>query len=109
MFRGLFTAALTLVTALLIMSLSSPQFAFAHEGSTKTTVAEPTEVSEDYALLTALEHAGFVKDDLLYSSVEKDTEDGVEVYEVEFQVGHQNYQYEVDATTGDIISYELDD
>ncbi len=108
MFRGLFTAALTLVTTLLIMSLSSPQFAFAHEGSTKTTVAEPTEVSEDYALLAALEHVGFVKDDMLYSSVEKDTEDGVEVYEVEFQVGHQEYNYEIEAATGNILSYELD-
>ncbi|WP_294212251.1 PepSY domain-containing protein [Pseudobutyrivibrio sp.] len=108
MFRGLFTAALTLITALLIMSLSTPQFAFAHEVSTKTTVAEPTEVSEDYALLAALEHAGFVKDDLLYSSVEKDTEDGVEVYEVEFQVGHQEYNYEIEAATGNILSYELD-
>jgi len=111
MIRNIFAAALTLVSSLLLLSIATPKYVIAKE-KTPTTIEATTEsssVTENYALLVSLEHAGFVKDDLLYSSVEKDTEDGASIYEVEFQVGHQNYQYEVDATTGDIISYELDD
>ena len=37
-----------------------------------------------------------------------DYEDGRRVYEVEFYSGNREYDYEIDAATGDIVSYDFD-
>jgi len=43
--------------------------------------------------------------------VELDTDDGVQVYEIEFKVGNVEYDYEINAISGAIISSksEVDD
>ncbi|MCD8129107.1 MAG: PepSY domain-containing protein, partial [Oscillospiraceae bacterium] len=38
-----------------------------------------------------------------------DRDDGVYVYEVEFTVGWLEYEYEIDAASGSILSFEIDD
>lgn len=42
------------------------------------------------------------------SHVEDDIEDGVRVYEVKLVVGHVEYTYEIDMTTGQILDSEVD-
>ncbi len=37
-----------------------------------------------------------------------DRDDGVMVYEIEFKAGATEYDYEIDAVTGNIIHYEWD-
>ena len=43
--------------------------------------------------------------------VKKDHEDGRQVYDVEFYVGNKEYDYEIDASTGEILSadFEIED
>ena len=74
-----------------------------------TQPAAPSTISADRAKQIALSHAGvggasFIK-------VELDTDDGVQVYEIEFKVGNVEYEYDINAISGEIISSksEVDD
>lgn len=60
-------------------------------------------ITRDEALSIALKHAGV--SDVEYSKIELDDNE----YEIEFRVGYQEYEYEINATTGKVISYEIDD
>ena len=74
-----------------------------------TQPAAPSTISADRAKQIALSHAGvggasFIKAEL-------DTDDGVQVYEIEFKVGNVEYEYDINAISGEIISSksEVDD
>ncbi len=74
-----------------------------------TQPAAPSTISAEKAKQIALSHAGvggasFIK-------VELDTDDGVAVYEIEFKVGNVEYEYDINAISGEIISSksEVDD
>lgn len=57
----------------------------------------------------ALAHAGVGS--AHFTKVELDTEDGIRVYEIEFKVGNVEYDYDINAATGAIVSSssEVDD
>ncbi len=59
----------------------------------------------------ALNHAGVSESKAYDMDVELDDEDGTLVYEVEFKSGSMEYDYEIDAATGEILKHEaeLDD
>ena len=79
-------------------------------GTTESTAtrAESEGITEDQALDIALNHAGVTKSDVTSSFVNKDFDDdrGITTYDVEFRVGAQEYNYDIDMTTGEI--YEFD-
>lgn len=80
--------------------------------STPATTAQPTsQIGEEEAKRIALEDAGVAEQDAMYLSVELDTDDGVTKYEVGFNVGQTEYDYDIDAVTGTILerSAEIDD
>ena len=54
----------------------------------------------------AYAHAGVTAEEATRVEVEKDRDDGVWVYEVQFRVGRWEYDYEIDATTGKILDWE---
>ena len=66
-------------------------------------------ISADRAKQIALSHAGV--SGASFTKVELDTDDGVRVYEIEFKVGNVEYDYDIDASSGAIISSssEIDD
>lgn len=68
------------------------------------------QIDETTAKQKALEHAGVKEDETTFLQVKQDYEDGVLVYEVEFFVATTNseYDYEIDATTGEIRSFDYD-
>ncbi len=66
-------------------------------------------VTEDEALLKALKHAGVNADPKnLRKKVELDFEHGVRVYEIKFYYNGMEYEYDVDAATGNILKAERD-
>lgn len=73
------------------------------------TQAATSGISADRAKQIALSHAGVSS--ASFTKVELDTDDGVRVYEIEFKVGNVEYDYDIDATSGAIISSssEIDD
>ena len=80
-----------------------------------TQPAAPTQaqtasvISVDKAKQIALSHAGV--SGASFKKVKLDTDDGVRVYEIEFKVGNVEYDYDIDASSGAIISSssEIDD
>ena len=57
----------------------------------------------------ALEHAGFSADEVQHLRTESEIDDGVPEYQVEFRHGRWEYDYEIHAETGAILSFEKDD
>ena len=80
---------------------------------TQAQTAAPTQaasvISVDKAKQIALSHAGV--SGASFKKVKLDTDDGVKVYEIEFKVGNVEYEYDIDASSGVIISSssEIDD
>lgn len=62
----------------------------------------------DQAKELATEHAGFSVSDVVFSKAELDYDDGLAVYEIEFYKGRAEYEYEINAVTGDILEYDWD-
>ena len=56
----------------------------------------------------ALEHAGVAADAALVVKSEKEMEDGRWVYDVEFVADNKEYDYEIDAATGEVIAFDGD-
>ena len=74
----------------------------------KAAVAS-TGITKDQALQIALDNAGFKKSDVNFPSVNKDFDDGMEIYEVEFRVGLTEYNYDIAVSNGQIVDYDIDD
>lgn len=84
-------------------------------GTNRTEPSEPPSaadntagITEQDAMKAALEHAGLKENDLTSGHIEKDSEDGKEIYEIEFYAGSSEYEYEIDAATGKILGWEED-
>ena len=60
-------------------------------------------IGRQAAIRTALAHAGFGEQDVLKLKCELDREDGIMVYEIEFEKGGFEYDYEIDARSGAIL------
>lgn len=54
----------------------------------------------------ALSHAGAAAENAIFAKEKLDWDDGRQVYEFEFYVGDYEYDYELDAKTGEILSSE---
>lgn len=66
-------------------------------------------ITEDQARQIALDHAGLSASQVTFLKSSLDYDDGRQVYDVEFYSSdYTEYDYEIDATTGDILSYDSD-
>lgn len=66
-------------------------------------------ITEESAKSSALAHAGLTADQVTFTKSKLDHDDGRRVYEVEFRIGNSaEYDYEIDAYSGEIISYDYD-
>lgn len=72
----------------------------------QTTAENQGDIGQDRALEIALEHAGVAEADISHQRVKLDYDDGISQYEVEFYVGNQEYDYDIDAATGEIRSFD---
>lgn len=77
----------------------------------QTTPAQPTYIGEEAAKKAALSHAGFDESAVTDLKVELDTDDGTVHYDVDFKQGGMEYDYDINATTGEIMKSksEVDD
>ena len=65
-------------------------------------------VSEETAKETALATAGVRESDTTYLYVVPEYDDGRRVYNVEFMVGTTEYEFEIDAGSGQVLEYDAD-
>ena len=83
------------------------------DGATQTVIITDSDsaaasIGEAKAKEIALQHAGLTADQVTFLQLKLDWENGRQVYEVEFYSGNKEYDYEIDAATGSIVSYDYD-
>ena len=81
-------------------------------GSADTAQPSQTgEIDADQALSIALADAGVSEDDIYSYKTERDRDDGMSIYEIEFETEYGDYSYEIETNGGRIISadYDVDD
>lgn len=76
--------------------------------STVGTASDKAYIGVDRAVSIALKHAGIIRSDVRELEVELDYDDGKFIYEVEFYADGMEYEYEIHAVTGEILSFEKD-
>ena len=76
-------------------------------------VPAPTEafarLTAEEAQAIALQHAGFTADQVQFLHTEYEIDDRIPQYDVQFHEGRWEYEYEIHAETGAILSFEKDD
>lgn len=78
-----------------------------------SALMQPTEstapLTKEQAQAIALEHAGFTADQVTGLRTEYEIDDGIPRFEVKFRQDRWEYDYEINANTGAILSYDRDD
>lgn len=83
------------------------------KNTSKSNVTPKPNISQDYISKTkakeiAFKHASVDEAKVKGLEIELDKDDGRAIYEIDFNVGNTEYDYEVDAVTGDILKSEAD-
>lgn len=73
---------------------------------TRGTSSDRAYIGREAALAKAFEHAGISSAEAGNVEIEMDIENGVMVYDIEFTAGGTEYDYEIDAVTGEVIKAE---
>ena len=74
----------------------------------QSNVNTTANISVERAKEIALSYAGLSADQVTFVKVNMDFDDGIQKYEIEFYYNYREYSYEIDANTGNILSYEQD-
>ena len=113
--------SVTLVLALLLLifagcqssdsQLQQPGGAVSGQGSATAGDAVPDEtpakeITADEAKAAALEHALLKASEVTGLTAQYGVDDGVAQYEVDFRQGDYDYDYEIDAVTGKVLSFD---
>lgn len=72
------------------------------------SAAQVDRIDLDKAKTIATEAAGVSGAEVRFSSVELDRRNGVEYYDVDFVADGVEYEYDIDALTGQVISYQIE-
>ena len=73
------------------------------------TASDKAYISRQQALELACTHAGVAVADVLRWETEFDIEDGRMIYELEFETATKECQYDLDASTGEVLKYKVKD
>lgn len=77
-------------------------------GSTNQNLPAQNTISSDEAKQIALQHANLSDNQVTFIKVSQDYDDGIHIYEVEFYYNNREYNYDINAINGTILSYEQD-
>ena len=73
-----------------------------------TTTQESADIGKEKAKAIALAHAGFAESEVTRLKVERDRDDGRIEYSVEFTANGKEYDYEISASDGKILDYDVE-
>ena len=76
--------------------------------SISTEAADDTTITQAQAENIALEHAGFSPAQVKYLRTEYEVDDGIPQYDVSFYEGDWEYEFEIGAKDGKILSFDKD-
>lgn len=72
------------------------------------SIPNKAKISEDEAKNIALRHANLTNDKVKFDNIEYYTDNGFNKYDIDFHYNNQEYSYEIDAQTGEILSHGVD-
>lgn len=75
---------------------------------TSGTASQSAYIGADAAKSAALKHAGLSTEQVTFLKAEFDYDDGRMIYEVDFHSGSKKYEYEIDASNGQVVKYETE-
>ena len=75
-----------------------------NNGNNATTASITVEEAKNIALT----NANLTEDAVQFLRTEQEYDDGVLVYEIDFTSGDYEYDYKINANTGDVVSYDRD-
>jgi hybrid signal transduction histidine kinase E len=67
-----------------------------------------TNITVDEAKNIALTHANLTEDNVQFLRTKQEYDDGILVYEIDFNYNTYEYDYKINANTGEIVSYDKD-
>ena len=73
-----------------------------------TALADQKPVTREEAIRIALSDAGLKEDQVTFTKVRMDSDDGRQAWEIDFVKGRIEYEYEVDLRTGRILESDRD-
>ncbi len=79
-----------------------------HAEDAPALAQEQAELTAEEAQSIALEQAGLTAEQVTGLRAEYDLEDGVPLYEVSFRADGWEYEYEIHAQTGKVLSFDRD-
>ncbi len=85
---------------------STPKKSSPSKNTVKTNTQKSDFITEAKAKSIALKHAEVKSKEISYYRIHLDTDDGVSKYEISFYVDKKEYEYDINAKTGKILSYE---
>ncbi len=80
----------------------------AADDSVSAPYGQPVFITPEAAKQIALNHAGVKAEDAVFDRTERDHDNGTWHYEIEFRVGLTEYEYDIHAETGTVLSFEKD-
>ena len=81
------------------------------EDTSKNTAKDTStkgDITKEDAKTIALEHAGVAAEEVRYVDIQIDADNGIRLYEVSFYVDGIEYEYDIHAETGEVLSFEKD-
>jgi len=89
---------------------ASSQASSASAGTASSSTASSSDdlLSEEEARRIVLEHAGLTEDQVTFVTFEMDRGRCRTEYDLEFYAGSEEYDYEIDAYSGEVISYSAE-
>ena len=84
------------------------EYDYIQNNNNQSNVNNIAKISVEEAKQIVLSHAGLTSNQVTFKRTELDFDYGIQKYEVEFYYNNREYNYEIDANTGDILAYEQD-
>lgn len=91
-----------------VLDADKETHASSNSGSSNTSSSSSGDIGSAKAKSIALSHAGVSESQTTEMKVQQDRDDGRLEYEVEFKSGGKEYEYTIDAASGTILDYEID-
>jgi len=104
----IYTLLVTIAGVLGVSGPSAQTETTAEVSSLAGTANSAAYITDGEAKETALSHAGLSESEVTFVKAELDTDDGIKIYEIEFYSKNVEYDYDINAQTGDILSYDYD-
>lgn len=87
---------------------SSTQNSSGENSTQNSNVNNTGDISLDEAKEIALSHAGLSSDQVKFVQANKEYDDGIETYDIEFYSNGKEYDYKINVSNGQIIQYDHD-